>query len=58
MRTKNFIFILCSVVIISVVLNAFGQNKPEAIQNIVSTTHQQFRNFQVNIYTNGELEFH
>ncbi|KAK9881682.1 hypothetical protein WA026_017198 [Henosepilachna vigintioctopunctata] len=49
MRTKNFIFILCSVIIVSFVLIAFGQNKPEAIQNIVSTTHQQFRNFQDNL---------
>ncbi|KAL3270007.1 hypothetical protein HHI36_009064 [Cryptolaemus montrouzieri] len=49
MRTKNFIFILCSVIIISFVLIAFGQNKPEAIQNIVSSTHQQLRNFQDNL---------
>lgn len=31
------------------VLIAFGQNKPDAIQNIVSTTHQQFRHFQDNL---------
>lgn len=49
MRTKNFIVILCSIVVVSFIIVTFGQNKPDTIQNIVSTTHQQIRNFQDNL---------
>lgn len=47
MRTKHFLVILCSVVIVSVILILFGQQRPATIQNIVSSTHQQLRNFKV-----------
>lgn len=47
MRTKNFLITLCCVVAFSLALIIFGQHKPETFQNIVTTTHQQIRNFKV-----------
>ena len=44
MRTKNFLIFLCIIVTVSVVLITFGQQKP-VIQDIITTTHQQIRNF-------------
>lgn len=53
MRTKNFLIGLLSLVAVSVVLIIFGQQKPKAIQNIVSTTHEQFRHFKVTLTESG-----
>lgn len=50
MKTKQFLVVLLSIVSVSVVLLVFGENKPDAIQNIVSSTHQQIRSFKVIIY--------
>lgn len=47
MKIKQFLLVLFSVVSVSVVLLFFGENKPDAIQNIVSSTHQQIRSFKV-----------
>lgn len=47
MRTKNFVLTLCVVVSVSLIFIIFGQQKPESIQNIVSTTNEQIRNFKV-----------
>jgi hypothetical protein len=47
MKNKNFIKFLFGIIIISLFLIIFRQHKPEAIQNIVSTTHQQIRNIKV-----------
>lgn len=49
MRTKNFLITLCSVVSFSLVIIIFGQNRPDTIQNIVTTTHQQIRYFKDNL---------
>ncbi|KAF2903100.1 hypothetical protein ILUMI_03088 [Ignelater luminosus] len=46
MRTKNFLIFLCSIVTVSLLLIIFGQQKPSTIQNIVTSTHQQLRNFK------------
>ncbi|GLV44508.1 uncharacterized protein CBL_10313 [Carabus blaptoides fortunei] len=46
MRTKNFIILLCLIIGVSFVLILFGPQRPESFQTIVSTTHQQIRNFQ------------
>ncbi|XP_017781780.1 PREDICTED: uncharacterized protein LOC108566428 [Nicrophorus vespilloides] len=46
MRTKNFLIAFCLLVIVSLFCIALQQQKPTAIQNIVSTTHQQLRNFK------------
>lgn len=47
MRTKNFVLTLCVVVSMSLIFIIFGQQKPESIQNIVTTTNEQIRNFKV-----------
>ncbi|KAJ8980548.1 hypothetical protein NQ317_001055 [Molorchus minor] len=49
MRTKNFLITLCVLVSISLVFIIFGQNKPESIQSIVSTTNEQIKNFKDNL---------
>ncbi|CAH1986599.1 unnamed protein product [Acanthoscelides obtectus] len=49
MRTKNFMLTLCVVVSISLIFIIFGQQKPESIQNIVSTTNKQIKNFKDNL---------
>lgn len=49
MKTKQFLVVLLSIVSVSVVLLVFGENKPDAIQNIVSSTHQQIRSFKVSV---------
>ncbi|EFA09775.1 uncharacterized protein LOC100322888 [Tribolium castaneum] len=46
MKNKNFIRFLFGIIIVSLFLIIFRQHKPETIQNIVSTTHQQIRNFK------------
>ncbi|KAB0794998.1 hypothetical protein PPYR_11837 [Photinus pyralis] len=46
MRTKNFLIFLCSIVTVSLLLIIFGQQKPSSIQDIVTSTHQQLRNFK------------
>lgn len=50
MKTKQFLVVLISIISVSVVLLVFGENKPDAIQNIVSSTHQQIRSFKVSCY--------
>lgn len=47
MKNKNFIRFLFGIIIVSLFLIIFRQHKPETLQNIVSTTHQQIRNFKV-----------
>lgn len=47
MRTKSFVMFLFSMIVTSILLVLFGQQRTSAIQNIVSTTHQQLRNFHV-----------
>ncbi|CAH0555286.1 unnamed protein product [Brassicogethes aeneus] len=49
MRTKNFLVFVCSMVLVSLFLIIFGQHKPETIQNIVTSTNQQFKNFKDNL---------
>ncbi|CAG9760490.1 unnamed protein product [Ceutorhynchus assimilis] len=49
MRTKNFLITSCVIIIISLVFIIFGQSKPEAIQNIVSSTNEQIQNFKDNL---------
>ncbi|VEN37407.1 unnamed protein product [Callosobruchus maculatus] len=49
MRTKNFMVTLCVVVSVSLIFIIFGQQKPESIQNIVTTTNKQIKNFKDNL---------
>lgn len=51
MRTKNFVLTLCVVVSMSLIFIIFGQQKPESIQNIVTTTNEQIRNFKVVVHS-------
>ncbi|CAH1155863.1 unnamed protein product [Phaedon cochleariae] len=50
MRTKNFLLTLCVIVSVSLIFIIFGQEKPESIQNIVSTTNEQIKNFKDNLH--------
>lgn len=47
MRNKNFVFVLCSAAFICLMIVVFGPQKPDSFQNIVTSTHQHIRNFQV-----------
>ncbi|XP_018579100.1 uncharacterized protein LOC108917126 [Anoplophora glabripennis] len=49
MRTKNFLITLCVVVSVSLVFIILGQHKPESIQNIVTSTNEQIKNFKDNL---------
>ncbi|XP_056637530.1 uncharacterized protein LOC130445722 [Diorhabda sublineata] len=49
MRTKNFLLTICVMISISLIFIIFGQEKPESIQNIVSTTNEQIKNFKDNL---------
>ncbi|XP_072378207.1 uncharacterized protein [Diabrotica undecimpunctata] len=49
MRTKNFLFTICVIVSVSLIFIIFGQQKPESIQNIVSSTNEQIKNFKDNL---------
>ncbi|CAG9856491.1 unnamed protein product [Phyllotreta striolata] len=49
MRTKNFFVTVSVIVTLSLMFVLFGQEKPESIHDIVSTTNEQIRNFQVNL---------
>jgi len=46
MRTKNFVLGLVGLVAFSLVFVIFRQQQPESLQNFVSTTHKQIRDFQ------------
>lgn len=46
MRTKNFLIFVLSVTALSTIFIIFNHERPATIQNIVSTTHQQIRNFK------------
>lgn len=47
MRTKNFLLTICVIISLSLIFVIFGQDKPESIHDIVSTTNEQIRNFKV-----------
>lgn len=46
MRTKNLLIFVFSVTALSTIFIIFNHERPATIQNIVSTTHQQIRNFK------------
>lgn len=41
--------LLCGIVLTSLLFIIFGQQKPSPLEHLVSTTHQQLRNFQHNL---------
>ncbi|KAL1500847.1 hypothetical protein ABEB36_006273 [Hypothenemus hampei] len=49
MRTKHFLITFCVFVVISLAFIVFGQQKPETIHNIVTSTNEQIQYFKVNL---------
>ncbi|KAF7288107.1 uncharacterized protein LOC143191961 [Rhynchophorus ferrugineus] len=49
MRIKNFVTTLCVILIVSFFFVILGQNKHQTIQDIVTTTNEQFQSFKENL---------